>query len=214
MIITWFGQSCFRLQDKIGTDGVSVAMDPFDKKIGLKVPNFEADVVTVSHDHYDHNNISALRGTPYVINTAGEYDVKGVLVEGIDSYHDSETGKERGTNIIFRIELDGIGVAHLGDLGHVLDAKQLERLDNIDILLIPVGGVYTIDSKKAVEVVKQIEPRIIIPMHYNLPGLVEPLAEVDNFVKELGLDVTKEDKLKITKKDLPADTMELVLLNN
>ena len=140
MIITWQGHSCFKIQDKIGTDGVTLVTDPFDKETGLKVPNFEADIVTVSHDHHDHNNIGALRGTPFVIECAGEYDYKGILVEGIDSFHDEKKGEERGGNIIYRIEVDDISVAHLGDLGTVLDNTQLEKLVGTDVLLIPVGG--------------------------------------------------------------------------
>lgn len=213
MIISWLGQSCFKIQDKTGTDGLTLVTDPFDKKLGLKVPNFEADIVTVSHDHYDHNNTKALRANPFVIDSAGEYDVKGVMVEGVESYHDDKDGKEKGKNIIFRIEMDDITVTHLGDLGHALDDKQLERVVGTDILLVPVGGKYTIDAKKAVEVVSQIEPRIVVPMHYKIAGLKEDLEGVDKFVKELGIKPTEEEKLKISKKDLPQEDMELVVLN-
>ena len=212
MIITWIGHSCFKIQDKVGPDGVTVVTDPFDKSIGLKPPSFEADIVTVSHDHYDHNNVKALRGQPYVIDTAGEYDVKGVVVYGIQSYHDEKQGQERGNNIIYRIEMDGIAVSHLGDLGHVLDNKQLEALAGTDILLIPVGGKYTLDAKKAVEVVSQIEPRIVIPMHYKIPGLKLDIAGADEFIKELGLKPEELDKLKISKRDLPAEEMEVIVL--
>ncbi|MCF7820579.1 MAG: MBL fold metallo-hydrolase [Candidatus Pacebacteria bacterium] len=212
MIISWQGHSCFKIQDKTGTDGITVTTDPFDKSVGLKVPNFESDIVTISHDHADHNNASALRGQPFIINTAGEYDVKGVLVEGIHSFHDNKEGAERGANIIYRIEIDDISVVHLGDLGTELDNKQLEKLERTDILLIPVGGKYTIDAKGAVEVISQLEPRIIIPMHYKIPGLKIDIDEVDKFVKELGLEPTKEEKLKISKKDLPSEDMELIIL--
>jgi len=213
MIITWQGHSCFKIQDKIGPDGVTVATDPFDKKVGLKVPNFEADIVTISHQHYDHNNSGALRGNPFVIDTPGEYDRRGVLVEGIDSYHDSQSGAERGHNIIFRIELDDISIVHLGDLGHTLDNFQLERLAGTDILLIPVGGKYTIDASQAVEVIAQIEPRIVIPMHYKTKDLQIDIEGVDRFVKAIGLTPTYEEKLKISKRDLPAEEMELVILS-
>lgn len=213
MIITWLGHSCFKIQDKNNSDGVTLVTDPFDKSLGLKVPNIEADIVTVSHDHVDHSNVSALRGTPYIIDSAGEYDIKGVLVEGINSYHDEKSGAERGRNIIYRIEVEGISICHLGDLGHVLDNKQLERLGGIDILLIPVGGKYTLDAAKAVEVISQIEPRIVIPMHYKTEGLKLEIDPLDKFVKELGLEPTHEEKLKISKKELPAEDMELVILS-
>lgn len=213
MIITWLGHSCFKLQDKIGADGVTLITDPYSKETGLKLPSLEADLVTVSHDHNDHNNVSAVKGNPRVISCAGEYDVKGVFVEGIDSFHDETKGGKRGGNIIYRIEIDDISVAHLGDLAHTLDNTELEKLVGIDILLIPVGGNYTLDAKKAVEVISQIEPRIVIPMHYRHPDLKIELDDLEKFIKELGVVPTHEEKLKISKKDLPAEEMELVILS-
>ncbi|MDD3285634.1 MAG: MBL fold metallo-hydrolase [Patescibacteria group bacterium] len=213
MILTWLGHSCFKLQDKIGADGVTVVTDPFGKQFGLKLPNCEADIVTVSHNHEDHNNVAALRGNPFVINCAGEYDIKNVLIEGIDSFHDEAQGSERGNNLIFRLEIDDVSVVHLGDLGQPLDSGQLEKLAGTDILLIPVGGKYTLDAKKAVEVIAQIEPRIIVPMHYQSDDLkIDGLDGVDKFIKEIGLTPSYEEKLKISKKDLPAEDMELVIL--
>lgn len=212
MIITWLGHACFKIQDKVGPGGVTLVTDPFDKSIGLKPPSFEADIVTVSHDHYDHNNIKTIRGNPFIVKGAGEYDVKGVAIHGVESYHDSQEGKEKGHNTIYRIEMSDISVVHLGDLGHILDNKQLDVLAGTDILLIPVGGKYTIDSKKAVEVVSQVEPRLVIPMHYRVPGLKLDIEGVDKFIKEMGLKPTQEEKLKISKKDLPTEDMELVLL--
>ncbi len=213
MIITWIGHSCFKIQNKTGTDGIVLVTDPFDKNTGLKPPNFEADIITVSHDHDDHNNTKSLRGDPYVINMAGEYDLKGVMVQGINSYHDDKGGKERGSNVIYRIEMDDISVVHLGDLGHVLENKHLEELVGIDILMIPVGGKYTLDAKKAVEVISQIEPRMVIPMHYKTPNLKVDIDKLDNFIKEIGVKPTYEDRLKISKKDLPQDSMEVVVFN-
>lgn len=214
MIITYIGHSCFKIQDKVGTEGITVVTDPFDKKVGLKVPNFEADIVTVSHNHYDHNNAAALRGDPFIIDSAGEYDVKGVSITGIEAYHNGKEGAERGKNIIYRIDIDDMSVAHLGDLGHELDTKQLEKLEGTDVLLIPVGGKYTVDYKKAVEVIKQIEPRIVIPMHYKMKGsTITDIDEVDKFIKEIGLNPTYEEKLKISKKDLPQEDTELVVLS-
>ncbi|MGE5425682.1 MAG: MBL fold metallo-hydrolase [Bacillota bacterium] len=214
MILTWLGHSCFKFQDKIGPEGVTVVSDPFGKQYGLKVPNFEADIVTVSHSHEDHNNVSALRGAPFVIDAPGEYDVKNVLVEGVASFHDASEGKERGNNIIFRLEIDDISIVHLGDFGQTsLDSAQLEKLAGTDILLIPVGGKYTIDAKKAVEIIAQIEPRIVIPMHYKTEDLkLDDLDGVDKFIKEIGLTPTYEEKLKISKKDLPSEDMELVIM--
>jgi L-ascorbate metabolism protein UlaG (beta-lactamase superfamily) len=213
MIITWLGHSCFKLQDKIGADGVTLITDPYSKETGLKLPSLEADLVTISHDHDDHNNVSAVKGNPRVINCAGEYDVKGIFVEGIDSFHDEANGEKRGGNIIYRIEIDDISIAHLGDLAHTLDNTELEKLVGTDILLIPVGGHYTLDAKKAVEVISQIEPRMVIPMHYRHPEVKIELDDLEKFIKELGVVPTHEEKLKISKKDLPAEEMELVVLS-
>jgi L-ascorbate metabolism protein UlaG (beta-lactamase superfamily) len=142
-----------------------------------------------------------------------EYDYKGILVEGIDSFHDDKEGKERGLNVIYRFEVEDISIVHLGDLGSPLDNGQLEKLAGTDILLIPVGGKYTLDAKKAVEVISQIEPRIVIPMHYKIKDLKIDIDPVDKFIKEIGVEPTYEEKLKISKKDLPQEDMELVILS-
>lgn len=214
MYLSYLGHSCFKLQDKIGPDGVMLVTDPFEAEVvGIKMPSFEADIVTVSHDHKDHNNIKAIRKNPFIIRTAGEYEVSGVFIEGIDSWHDNKEGAERGSNIIYRIEVDDISITHLGDLATTLDTKQLEKLEGTDILLVPVGGTFTLDAKKAVEVINQIEPRIIIPMHYQMDGGKIKLDSLDKFIKEIGLKPTAEEKLKITKKELPVEDMELVILS-
>lgn len=213
MYITWLGHSCFKIQDKTTSDAITIVTDPFSKETGFKVPHIEADIVTVSHDHHDHNNVEALRGKPYVIKSAGEYDIKGVSIEGIDAYHDDKEGAERGKNIIYWMEMDGIAVVHLGDLGQVLTDKQRERIAKCDILMIPVGGKYTLDSSKAIEVINLIEPRIVIPMHYRLPeSNIKDIDGVEKFIKGMGIKPRYEEKLKVGKKDLPQDDMELVIL--
>jgi len=216
MYITYLGHSCFKIQDKTGPDAVTIITDPFDSKIvGYKTPSHEAEVVTISHGHPDHNNVGAIRGNPFIVDTAGEYDIKGISIEGIDSFHDGKEGKERGTNIIYRIIIDDITVVHLGDLGQTaLDAKQLEKLESTDVLMIPVGGYHTIDAKQAVEIISQIEPRIVIPMHYkNKESKSDKLEGVDKFIKEMGITPKYEEKLKINKKDLPQEDTELVILS-
>jgi L-ascorbate metabolism protein UlaG (beta-lactamase superfamily) len=207
------GHSCFKIQEKIGSDTITVITDPFGKDTGLKIPRMEADILTISHNHSDHSNIEAVKGNPYVIKSAGEYDVKGAVIDGIEAYHDEKEGKERGKNIIFRIEMETLSVVHLGDLGQDLDDKQLEKISNPDILLIPVGGTYTINAKKAVEVLSRIEPRIVIPMHYKTKDLKLDIDGVEKFVKELGIKPRYEEKLKISKKDLPQEDMDLVILS-
>jgi L-ascorbate metabolism protein UlaG (beta-lactamase superfamily) len=212
MIITYLGHSCF----KIESDNTSLITDPFDSGVGLKLPrNLEASIVTISHAHHDHSYVEGVKGSPFVISTPGEYEVKGAFIYGISSFHDGVSGKERGLNIIYRIEIDGnddIKIAHLGDLGHKLDTATLESLGEVDILLIPVGGTYTLDAKEAVEVINQIEPRIVIPMHYKTPGVKVDLDPVEKFIKLSGLSHEELPKLKLKKKDLPVDITKIITL--
>lgn len=212
MTITWLGHSCFKIQDK----EVTVVTDPYDSSVGFKLPRLSADIVTISHDHYDHNNIDGVHGIggePFLISGPGEYEVKGVFVYGIPFWHDKSQGKERGENIVYRIEMEGISVAHLGDLGHTLSEEQTSKLDGVDILLIPVGGKYTIGAREATEVINEIEPRIVIPMHYKIHGLKLDIDPVDKFLKEMGASkAEKLPKLKISKKDLPQEETKVILL--
>jgi len=213
MIITYLGHSCFKIQGKGESDVVTLVTDPFDEKIGLKVPACEADIVTVSHDHSDHNNTRAIKNSPFVVSMAGEYDIKGVLIQGVASFHDDEKGLKRGKNVIYSIEMEDVSIAHLGDLGHTLSDEQLESLVGTDILMIPVGGNYTIDAKKAVEVISQIEPRIVIPMHYKTDNSLAEVDELEKFIKELGIAPSNEIRLKVNKNDLPQEDMKLVVLS-
>ncbi len=216
MIITWLGHSAFKFQGKGQSDSVTVITDPFyPEKTGLKLPRLEADIVTISHDHDDHNNSEAVKGDPHIVTGAGEYEIKGVFIEGVPSYHDEEKGAKRGGNIIYRFEIEDLSITHLGDLGTELDNKQLESLEGTDILLVPVGGIYTINAAKAVTVINQIEPRIVIPMHYQVPGLnlSNELATLETFLKAIAIKPRQEEKLKISKKDLPQENMEVVVLS-
>jgi L-ascorbate metabolism protein UlaG (beta-lactamase superfamily) len=210
MVITWYGQSCFKVQN-----GETVIIcDPFSKEIGLVPPRGQAHLVTISHQHLDHNNSESLSGEPLIINGPGEYEVKGVNIQGILSYHDDKEGKDRGTNTIYLIEVEGIKICHLGDLGQKkLTDEQVEEIDEVDILMIPVGGVYTIDGEQAVEIINQIEPRIVIPMHYKIPGLNVKLDNVEVFLKEMGASKkVPQDKLTVKKKDLPEEETEVVVM--
>lgn len=214
MYITWNGHSSFKIQG----DKVTVVTDPYDKSIGLTLPRLSADIVTISHDHDDHNNSSAVKGVddgkPFIIEKPGEYEIKEVFIYGIPSFHDDTQGADRGINTIYRIEIDGISIAHLGDLGHDLEPKQLERLEGVDIVMIPVGGTYTIDAKQASSVISKLEPRIVIPMHYHIPSLKlgKKIDGVENFKKELGVtDIETTAKFKVAKKDLPQDRMKMII---
>ena len=172
-------------------------------------------MVLVSHQHYDHNNVADANPEAFIIKNPGEYEKQGIAVHGILSYHDKSEGKERGSNTIYIIKAEEMTLCHLGDLGQEkLTDEQIEAIGDVDILMIPVGGTYTINYKEAVGVISQIEPKIIVPMHYKIPDLKVDLDGVDKFVKELGLTSEKIDKLKIAKKNLPTEEMKLVILTN
>ncbi len=202
MVIVWYGHSCFQ----ISSQGVNIIIDPYDATIGLKVPNLRADILLVTHNHHDHNNLKAVEGEPFLITGPGEYEIKRVTVRGISSFHDNSQGSQRGKNNIYLIETEEIRICHLGDLGQKeLSKEQLDLINAPDVLMIPVGGTYTIDGSEAAKITNQIEPKIVIPMHYKIPGLSLPLESVDNFLKEFVVE-KKESQLKIIlkKKDLPA----------
>jgi len=211
MDITWYGQACFKIKGKSTT----VVIDPFDQDYtGLKLPkDLEAQVALVTHQHKDHNNTQAVSGNPLVITGPGEYEKAGVSITGVAAFHDSKQGEEKGRVTLYHISVDGVNIVHLGDLGHVLTEEQTSEIDNVDILMIPVGGVVTTDSEAAAKVVAQLEPKIVIPMHYKIPGLkFEELEEVRAFLKEMGAEnISEQPKLSITKDKLPEETTVVLL---
>ena len=215
MHIIWHGQSCFQIATSHGKNHqANIVIDPFDETIGLRVPKLEADVLLVSHQHHDHNNIKAVSGSPILISGPGEYEIKDVSVQGISSFHDFSSGKERGQNTIYIIEAEDIRLCHLGDLGQKeLTPEQLEKIGDIDILMIPVGGVYTISIKEAMKIMSQIEPSVIIPMHYQIPKLKLKLDGLDKFLKIMGIKkIEPISKLSIKKKDISTEEAKIVIL--
>lgn len=187
-------------------------IDPFSKDIGLKPPKIKDNLVLVSHHHYDHANVGEINPEAFLIDGPGEYEKQGISVRGIQSFHDKSGGKERGLNTIYIIKVEDMIVCHLGDFGQdKFEEHQLEDIGDIDILMIPVGGVYTIDYKEAINVISQIEPKIVIPMHYKIKDLNINLEGPEKFLKEIGLTPEKTDKLKINKKTLPAEETKLIL---
>jgi L-ascorbate metabolism protein UlaG (beta-lactamase superfamily) len=213
--IYWAGQSCFQISVLTSKDhSADIVIDPYDEKIGLKLPNLSADIVLVTHNHYDHNNVGGVKGEPFVINGPGEYEVKEVFINGIPSFHDDKEGKERGVNTIYIFEAEDLKFCHLGDLGQKqLTDEQLEKIDAVDILMIPVGGKYTIDSSAAQKIISQIEPRIVIPMHFALPKNKAELDDVSKFLKTMGKpSITPQDKFVVKTSTLPKDGMEIVVL--
>lgn len=219
MDIYWLGQACFRLKGK----NAQVVIDPFDPNFtGLKLPkDLSADIVLVTHEHQDHNNTAVITsstsgGKPMVFKDPGEYEVSGVVVTGIDSFHDNSNGSERGKNTIFHLMFDGLNIVHLGDLGQAqLSEEQVAQIGQTDILLTPVGSVYTIDGKQAAAIVAQLEPKIVIPMHYKIDDLKFELEGMEKFLKEMGAEgVSAQPKLSITKDKLPEEPQVVVLTKN
>jgi L-ascorbate metabolism protein UlaG (beta-lactamase superfamily) len=216
MIISWYGHSCFKIQTRPqrGSDEVAIFTDPFDKSIGLKPPQGNADIVLVSHSHSDHNNTETIKGDPFVVDALGEYSIKNIFIEGISSYHDNQEGSLRGLNNIYTIRSEDLVVCHLGDLGHTLNEDQIEDIGDVDILMIPIGGKYTLESKEVEKVISQIDPKIILPMHYKIPNLKLDINGKEEFTKELGLEMENgTSKLNIKASDLKDVQNKVIFMN-
>lgn len=212
MEVSYLGHSAFRIKGKSST----VVIDPYDAKVSKFPKDVDANIVLVSHQHPDHNSLVQVGGKPFVVDGPGEYEVGGVSVIGVSSWHDDKSGAERGSNTIYVVEMEELRMAHLGDLGHKLSQEQLDEIGSIDIAFVPVGGFYTIDAKVAAEVVKQLDPWIVVPMHYSSltldPSLNEKLAPVEDFLKEMGKpDVAAVPKLLITADRMPTEMQVVVL---
>lgn len=207
MTINWYGQSCFQISSSQGKNNhLSIVIDPFEENIGLKLPRkLEADIALVSHDHPDHNNIKRVSGSPFLIMGPGEYEIKGTYIMGISG---------EGETTIYTIEAEEIKICHLGDLGQKeLSSDQLEKIGEVDILMLPVGGVFTINAEEAIKVMAQIEPKITIPMHYKIPQLKIKLEGLEKFLKALGIkSLPLLPKLSIKKKDISPEEVKIVLL--
>ncbi|RME70074.1 MAG: hypothetical protein D6784_17330 [Chloroflexi bacterium] len=207
MEILWYGHACFRLKDKNST----IITDPYDASLGLSLGRLKADIVTVSHDNPHHNNVAAVKKAR-IIDSPGEYEIGGTFVTGINLSPPRKKDGVQKLNNIFVFRMDSINICHLGDLSHVPTQTQVEDLENIDILLVPVGGGRALNASQAAEVISLIEPAIVIPMHYRLPNLAIKLDPVDKFLKEMGITRPDHlDSLKISKSSLP-DEMQVVLL--
>ena len=205
MEITWYGMSCFRLNER---GLASVVTDPYDESLGLPTLKLRGDVVTISHDAVGHNNTQAVAGSKHTLNGAGEYEIGGVFITGISTTRKAEDVD----NVLFMFDYKGLTIAHLGDMAEVPTQTQIEALEQVNILLVPVGGGKSLNSAKAAEIVSMLEPNIVIPMHYEIDGLTADLESVDRFLKEMGAsEPSEETVLKITTGSLPEET-EVVLL--
>jgi L-ascorbate metabolism protein UlaG (beta-lactamase superfamily) len=216
MKIKWYGHAAFLITSEQGT---KIIIDPYEPgafggQLSYGKIKDQVDIVLVSHDHADHNYTKDLLGTPQVVKGSGSKTVKGISIKGISTYHDSSKGSERGANTIFTFSIDGMKVCHLGDLGHILSEKELAEIGPVDILLIPVGGYFTIDPNEATRVAEQIKPKILIPMHFKTEKCGFPIAPVEDFLK--GKTNTRRPKVSeatFEKATLPQQ-MEIVVLGH
>jgi L-ascorbate metabolism protein UlaG (beta-lactamase superfamily) len=208
MEIQWLGHSCFRLRSRDTT----IVTDPPDRSTGYALPSLSPNIVTISHQHAGHNAIGSCAGSPRVIEGPGEYEVAGVLIAGVRTYHDDKGGEERGRNTAYVIQLEDLRICHLGDLGHIPTPQQTEAMSEIDILLTPVGGHSTIDATAAAEVVSLLEPKVVIPMHYKTPAFAGNLDSIDPFLKQMGItELAPQSRLQVTASSLPGQTQVVVL---
>ncbi len=211
MKIKYLGHSAFLITSDTG---LKIVTDPYEPNPSLTYGEIteSADVVTVSHGHTDHSNVAAVKGNPEIVRRVGRSRARGIEFNGVAGYHDDVGGRMRGNNVMFCFELDGINVCHLGDLGHRLDDKRVAEIGRVDILLIPVGGFFTIDAKAATEVCNQLKPRVIIPMHYRTEKSFPEISGVDEFIKGKN-NVTQQDSSEVEFKagELPATAQIIVL---
>ncbi len=214
MKIKWLGHSSFLIES---SDGTKVMTDPFesgsyDGAVGYAPIKDSADVVTVSHDHADHNAVDGIGGDPVIIRGGEETAIKGIVVRGVGTFHDESKGQERGRNIIHVVDVDGLRVGHLGDLGHALSDDEAEAVGQVDVLLAPVGGYYTIGPEEARDVAEKLGARIVIPMHYKTEDLGFPIQPVDDFLKLMGqVERVKATSVEIDKDNLPDKRSVIVL---
>ncbi|MEI6327454.1 MAG: MBL fold metallo-hydrolase [Candidatus Roizmanbacteria bacterium] len=205
MEIKYIAHSSFQIKTKTAT----IVTDPYSPDIGIKFPKSQADIVTLSHAHPDHNNLKGIEGSPIVLDWPGEYEIKSTFISGISAFHDDKKGAERGPVVMFKIHAEGLTVLHAGDLGHKLDDAALEAIGNVDVLMIPVGGTYTIDANTAAQVVKQIDPSIVIPMHYGHAALNQKtfaaLQPLSDFLQMMGHpEITPVPRLTVKHEDIAA----------
>ncbi|MGQ9628850.1 MAG: MBL fold metallo-hydrolase [bacterium] len=211
MKIKWWGHDAFLITSE---GGVKIITDPYKPGGGIGYSRItdSADIVTVSHDHFDHNYVGGISGNPIAVRAPQPQTIKGISVRGVQVYHDKNQGRERGRSIIFVLGVDGMQIVHLGDLGHVLSNEQVSKIGGTDVLLLPIGGFYTIDSEEADFVAGQIKPKVIIPMHYKTPALDFPIATLDAYLRgKKNVERVGGPEVTITKSTLPAEQKIIVL---
>jgi L-ascorbate metabolism protein UlaG (beta-lactamase superfamily) len=213
MDITYLGHSSFKIKTKTAT----VITDPFDPKmVGLKYSDVTGEIVTVSHNHQDHNATDRVAGVKKIVDGPGEYEISGVTIMGYKTFHDNKQGAEKGENTVYVIEAENLRLVHLGDIGHQLSDDLVEEIGDVDVLMIPVGGFFTIGPKEATEIISKIEPYFVLPMHYKAEGLEPNLAgkllPVTDFLKESGITSETLPKFSLKKEDILEDQNTKVIV--
>jgi L-ascorbate metabolism protein UlaG (beta-lactamase superfamily) len=199
--IRWHGHACWEI-----TNSITLVTDPHDgKSIGIPAPNVAGDIILVSHDHYDHNSVKSVEkeGSKVVLD-GRKRTIDDIEIKGVDSFHDEAGGAKRGENIMYQFTIDGIKFCHLGDLGHDIDDETVEKIGEVDVLFIPIGGTFTVDDKQAWDIIKKINPRIVVPMHYKIGGLSLPITGIDGFLAQNPYKVIPVgNEIEIDREDLP-----------
>jgi L-ascorbate metabolism protein UlaG (beta-lactamase superfamily) len=203
MRVVWHGHACFEVND-----GATVVTDPHDgKSIGIAPPSVEADIVLVSHSHFDHDCARIVGGNPKVVDSTVSETILGVKMRAVQAFHDEDDGRKRGNIRLYCFEMDGVSFCHLGDLGHTLSDDAVSAIGDVDVLFIPVGSVFTIDGPAAWEIVKKIRPKVAIPMHYRVRGLSLSIRPLGDFLDQVDAPVTRVgNEVAFEKEDLPTST--------
>ena len=212
MKIKYLGHSSFLMTESTGT---AVVCDPYGSEVGFVMPPVRADAVTVSHHHYDHDNVSAVSGSPVVLDREQGYSLPGVEIQAIKSFHDERLGALRGENVIFKFRMDGLDVCHLGDLGEDCSPELIEAILPVNVLLIPVGGTYTIDAAMAKEYVDRIMPDVVIPMHYRTKFCTLDIDKVDEFLERFddGADIEKgANEISLSREDIDGERTKIIVM--
>ena len=199
--IRWHGHACWEI-----TNDITLVTDPHDgRSIGIPSPNVQGDIILVSHDHYDHNSVKSVeKNNSRIITDGRKRTLSDIEIKGVEAFHDESEGAKRGSNIMFKFKIEDITFCHLGDLGHTLDEQHIEKIGEVDVLFIPIGGNFTIDAGKAWDTIKKIKPKIIIPMHYKIGGLSLPIEGIDPFLENNEYKVLHVgNEIDIEKEDLP-----------
>lgn len=201
MTLTWLGHACFMLTLD---DGRKIVTDPFDETVGYKIPNVDCDIVTISHGHHDHNAVESLSSYEMTITDESVYEMGGeniqtLRISAISSFHDDAYGEKRGRNLIFKFEADGKTIVHLGDLGHITDDEQTAFIKNADVLLIPIGGTYTITTKEAIEIINKAKPACVVPMHFLTPAIGFPITDEKEFAEKMNARYLKANTANVNE---------------